>query len=149
MKIIKAIESDHLILSEITKKSKNHWAYGDKLIREWNDDLTVSPEYINQTAVYKLIMDECVVGYYAFCEIDEKTVLLDNLFLLPEFIGKGIGKFLLFDFYDKIKNKNYSKIRLVSDPHAEDFYAKFDFKVVGKKESSIKNRFLPIMERLL
>jgi len=41
---------------------------------------------------------------------------------------------------------SFEYIYLDSDPNAEKFYQNLGFKVVGQLESSIKNRFLPIME---
>ena len=38
---------------------------------------------------------------------------------------------------------------LDADPNAESFYARFGFTQVGQLQSSIKDRFLPIMELIL
>jgi ribosomal protein S18 acetylase RimI-like enzyme len=56
------------------------------------------------------------------------------------------GKKLMEDLYDRIQQKGFEKIVLDSDPQAEAFYKKLGFKVVGQLASSIKDRFLPIME---
>jgi predicted N-acetyltransferase YhbS len=65
---------------------------------------------------------------------------------LPDFIGKGLGKMLLNDFFIRMKNSDVQKVILNSEPNAEDFYIKFGFVKVGQMETSIKNRYLPIME---
>ncbi|HKO76105.1 MAG TPA: GNAT family N-acetyltransferase, partial [Flavobacterium sp.] len=75
-----------------------------------------------------------------------KNVLLDNLFILPEYIGKGFGKYLMNDFLNRMKEEKFNKITLDSEPNAESFYLKFGFKKIGEFETSIKNRFMPIME---
>jgi len=38
-------------------------------------------------------------------------------------------------------------MRLEADPNATNFYLKMGFKIIEQKESSIPNRFLPIMEK--
>jgi len=53
------------------------------------------------------------------------------------------------DFLKNAKDLKAKKITLDADPNAEEFYKKFNFKVAGKLKSTIKNRFLPIMEREL
>lgn len=86
------------------------------------------------------------IGYYSYFEAEEKSIKLDNLFILPEYIGKGFGKILMNHFLSNIKNIGIEKIILDSEPNAEKFYNKFGFEKVGQLESSIKDRFLPIME---
>lgn len=77
---------------------------------------------------------------------NETTIKLDNLFILPEFIGTGLGRILMNHFLEKVKDYEIEKITLDAEPNAEDFYKKFGFIRIGQLESSIKNRFLPIME---
>jgi ribosomal protein S18 acetylase RimI-like enzyme len=149
MKIKKANLNDNEILTVITKKSKAHWGYSEEQILQWNDNLTISKDYIENNCVFKLIVNDKVVGYYSYIIKEEKNVLLDNLFILPEYIGKGFGKYLMTDFLNRMKNEKFEKITLDSEPNAEDFYLKIGFKKIGEFETSIKNRFMPIMEMSL
>lgn len=146
MKIEKALSSDHQILTEITKKSKAHWGYSDEQIKNWSEFLTVTPDYIEKNGVYKLIIDHKSAGYYSFFYQDVKTVKLDNLFLLPEYIGKGLGRILMEHFLLEINKTIVKKVVLNSEPNAEQFYAKLGFLKTGQIETSIKDRFMPIME---
>ncbi|WP_317197398.1 GNAT family N-acetyltransferase [Flavobacterium psychroterrae] len=91
-------------------------------------------------------MEDKIIGYYSFFHESENTIKLDNLFVLPDFIGKGFGKILMNDFLNKLKNIDGQKVILNSEPNAETFYAKFGFVKIGQIETSIKDRYLPIME---
>ena len=146
MTIEKAISNDHQSLTEITKKSKAYWGYSDEQIEKWSAFLTVTPLYIDTNGVYKLIIKNNTIGYYSFLYKDEKTVKLDNLFVLPEYIGKGFGKILMKHFLLEIDKTIVNKIILNSEPNAEQFYAKLGFVKTGQIETSIKDRFMPIME---
>ncbi|MFG4004346.1 GNAT family N-acetyltransferase [Flavobacterium aquidurense] len=146
MTIQKAIPSDHEILTQITKKSKAYWGYSNEQIEIWAQFLTVSKEYIETNPVYNLVAEDQIVGYYSFFHESENTIKLDNLFVLPEFIGKGFGKVLMNDFLLRIQDQNVQKIVLNSESNAEIFYAKFGFIKVGQIETSIKDRYLPVME---
>jgi len=146
MKIEKAQNVDAIDLTELTIHSKSYWGYSLEQIAQWKDDLTISVEYINQAEVYKLIKENQLVGYYSYLELDNKKVKLDNIFLEPDFIGKGYGKVMINHFIQHVKDKGYERIELESEPNAEKFYQNLGFKVIGWLESSIKNRFLPIME---
>lgn len=149
MKIEKAIPTDHEILTEITKKSKAFWGYSEELLLKWSDNLTVTSTYIESNNVFKLIDNNLIMGYYSYLIEDEKTAYLDNMFIAPEKIGKGFGKFLINDFLHRMKAENFEKITLHSEPNAEIFYQKMGFIKVGEFETSIKNRFMPIMEMKL
>ena len=65
---------------------------------------------------------------------------------MPEYIGNGLGKYLLLDFLNRIQETNIEKIILDSEPNAEGFYSKMGFVKVGEFETSIKKPFMPIME---
>ena len=65
---------------------------------------------------------------------------------MPAFIGKGFGKVLMNDFLGRLKFSDVQKVVLKSEPNAEEFYVKLGFVKVGQIETSIKDRFLPIME---
>jgi GNAT superfamily N-acetyltransferase len=146
MKLEKANSNDSKVLTAITKKSKAYWGYSEEQIQNWSDSLTITPTYIETTSVYKLVIDTKTIGYYSFFYEDEHTIKLDNLFILPEYIGKGFGRILMYDFLILVKRTNVNKIILDSEPNAEMFYAKLGFVKVGEIETSIKNRCLPIME---
>lgn len=148
MEIKKASINDNEILTEITKKSKAYWGYSEEQILKWSDNLTISKDYIETNYVFALVNDNKIIGYYSYIikEEEEKNVILDNLFILPEYIGKGFGKYLMNDFLNRMKNEKFEKITLDSEPNAEDFYLKIGFKKIGEFETPIKNRFMPIME---
>lgn len=149
MQIEKAQENDHIILSNITYLGKAFWGYDKELLDKWKDDLTITPEYISKNGTFKLISDEEIIGYYSFLKLENNVLKLDFLFILPKYIGTGIGKLLMTDFIDRAKSLNVEKIVLDADPNAEKFYSKFGFKTYQKLESSVKNRFLPQMELIL
>jgi len=146
MKIIKAKNTDAGALTELTFRSKLHWGYTEDQIEGWKEDLTINSDYVDNNEVYKLLVDEKLVGFYAFLPEMDTKVELNFLFVAPEFIGKGFGKILITDFMDRLKNLNYNQVVLTADPNAEAFYKRVGFKVIEKLSSSIEGRFLPVME---
>ena len=103
MIVEKANIIDHEILTEITKKSKAYWGYSEEQILKWSNNLTITQDYLKDNDVFKLINDNKIVGYYSYIIEKEKNVILDNLFVLPEYIGKGLGKYLMTDFLNRMK----------------------------------------------
>ncbi|QLC67156.1 GNAT family N-acetyltransferase [Flavobacterium sp. LPB0248] len=149
MIIQKANILDNEILTTITKKSKAYWGYSAEQIQKWDKNLTISQDYIRDNSTFKLLDNDFIVGYYSYVFENEKNVKLDNLFILPEYIGKGFGKYLVLDFLNRIKEEKVERIILDSEPNAEEFYSKMGFIKIGEFETSIKNRFMPIMEMKL
>lgn len=147
MTIQEARPSDHQELSILTKTSKAYWGYSPEQMEKWDDDLTISEAYIAENEVWKLDLDDQIIGYYSYWEESPQLIKLDNLFLLPSHIGQGYGHFLLTDCMNRIKAAGYTSLRLDADPHAETFYAHYGFQVVGQLPTSIKDRFLPIMQK--
>ena len=144
--IEKATILDSSELSELTYKSKAHWGYSEKQMEKWRDDLQVSARYIENNEVFIIRKSDQIAGYYSFSKVSVSTVKLDNIFIDPEYIGKGLGLTLMKDFLNSVKKLEVTTVTLDSDPNAEQFYQKFEFKTVGQLKSSVPNRFLPIME---
>lgn len=149
MNIQKAKIEDHIRLTEITKKSKAYWGYSEEQLEKWNNNLTITEDYIEKNPVFNLVEENQIVGYYSYLKEEDNQVKLDNLFLLPEYIGKGFGSFLMNDFLERMRNEKCQRIILDSEPNAEQFYQKIGFIKIGEFETSIKNRFMPIMEMKL
>ena len=144
MQVLKAHKEDLTILNQITFASKQFWGYSDEQMEAWKEMLTMSESYLTENTVYKLVQEE-ILGYYSFI-IFENYVELDNLFVKPEKIWKGLGTFLLQHLLDEITKLGHHKIVLFADPNAERFYEKKGFQVIGSKPTQDKARFLPIME---
>jgi len=146
MKIEKATNEDAKELTELTILSKSYWDYSEQQIEAWKNDLTITEPYIVEKEIFKLIYENKIIGYYSFFKSNNSDLKLDNLFVTPIYIGKGIGKKLMLDFFKRILVTDFEKVILDADPNAEKFYLNIGFEVIGKLETSIKNRYLPIME---
>ena len=146
MKIEKAIIEDAKELTELTILSKSYWHYSEQQIEDWKNDLTITEGYILEKEIYKLINENKIIGYYSFFKSNNSDLKLDNLFVAPISIGKGIGKKLMIDFFKRILMIEFDRVILDADLNAEKFYLHLGFKVIGKLETSIENRYLPIME---
>ena len=146
MNIEKASINDSEVLTRITKKSKGYWGYSDEQMEIWSASLTISKAYIETKSVFKLLVGNEIIGYYSYFGEGNKTVKLDNLFVLPEYIGKGYGQALMLDFLNRMQESGIDTVTLESDPHAEGFYLKYGFTKMGLMETSISDRYLSVME---
>ncbi len=148
--IVKAVFEDIEVLTEIALTSKAYWNYTPEQIESWREDLTITPERFEKWEIFKYKDQDKIAGFHIlnFSE-DVGHCDLEFLFILPEYIGKGIGKKLLLHAFQTAKENRETCMRVLSDPNAESFYAKYGFEVISKEESSVPGRFLPIMEKEL
>lgn len=146
MKIIAAIPMDSVALTNLTIRSKSHWNYSKEQIEAWLEDLTITTSYIEEKQIFKLVNETVLIGYYSYFKRNEGDIKLDYLFIDPIYIGQGYGKYLITDFLKRIKATGYKKVQVDADPNVEKFYSIYGFRTVGYLKSSIKDRFLPIME---
>ena len=144
--IASAVPSNADLLTKIALNSKAHWNYTKVQLDSWVDDLTITPEYLSKTSSFVYKADGEIAGFYILEILNMSTISLEFLFVLPAFIGKGIGHQLILHAIENARNTNSFYLQTLSDPNAVSFYAKYGFKKVSQEESSIPGRFLPVME---
>lgn len=144
--VVKAIVKEADKLTKIAFASKAFWGYSQDLINSWVNDLTVTQEMIINRNIYNYIVNDEVVGFYILNSPEHNNCELEMLFVLPKFIGKGIGKKLLTHAIEKANSFKVNSITLLADPNAVAFYKSQGFTIIDKKESAIPGRFLPVMK---
>ncbi|UAM98344.1 GNAT family N-acetyltransferase [Polaribacter litorisediminis] len=145
--IIKATISDTKQLTAIALQSKAFWGYSDDLIQSWTDELTVTEQMMSEMFVYKFLKDDKIMGFYILNQPKKETIELEFLFVLPEYIGQGIGNQLLQHSFEKAKILKAKTMQLLADPNAASFYESKGFSIIDKIQSAVFNRFLPLMQK--
>lgn len=144
MKFRPAEIKDIEVLNLISLTSKRHWKYPEEWISVWKEDLTLDENDLLESSIIVLEIRNVVKGFCALKEHSDHYEVL-HLWLLPELIGKGLGKALLNNSLEQVVLKEWP-ILVEADPNAEEFYKKQGFKTYGKKESFPKGRYLPLMK---
>lgn len=144
--IVEAIPSDAELLTKIALASKAFWKYTQEQLDGWIDELTITSGYLSKTSAFVYKVNGTIVGFYIIDMLNTTTISLEFLFVLPEFIGKGVGHQLINHAIENARTKKGFVLKTLSDPNAESFYAKYGFKIISLQESSIPGRFLPEME---
>ena len=144
MRIRKASPEDAASLTQIAHDAKRHWGYPEHWIKHWQDDLTISPDFIVANQVFVAEQDDQILGFYAL-KIRHEKAELDHLWVAPEHIGSGVGKQLFIHAMQSAARRHVSEIEILSDPNAEGFYQKMGAHRVGETVSEIdgKSRSLP------
>src|SRR5919108_5149242 len=91
--IVRAESQDSAMLKEIAIESKGYWGYPDDLIAQWAQTQIITPDSITADIVFKACAESSVMGWYRLLT-PSKIAILEDLWVLPAFMGKGIGRAL-------------------------------------------------------
>jgi GNAT superfamily N-acetyltransferase len=136
LKIRKASTEDATILTKIAHDAKRHWGYPEHWINHWQDDLTISPDFIAGNEVFVAESEGNLLGFYALIIRKEKAEL-DHMWVAPAHIGTGVGKELFLHAMQRAAGENISEVEILSDPNAEGFYRKMGAHRIGEAVSEI------------
>ena len=147
LQIHRAIPEQAEILSRIALAAKGYWGYPERWMEVWKPQLTFSPAYFEENESWVAEIDHLPAGFYTLLEKDGNA-WIENLFVSPEIIGKGVGKELLLHALELSRQRGFERVRLEADPNATGFYEKMGMEKIGERTSAIEGqpRSLPIME---
>jgi GNAT superfamily N-acetyltransferase len=140
---------DAAALSRLAFKSKAHWGYDIDFMRRCKAELTYSPEQIEREDIHFHVcdLDDRVVAFYALKELGDGRAELDALFVAPDLLGQGVGRYLVDQARNEAIGLGIDVIVILGDPNAEGFYGSVGAVAAGYRESaSIPGRFLPLFK---
>jgi len=119
----RALPGDAEALTRIAFAAKRYWGYPERWIEGWSKSLTITPEFVRVNEVYAAISGGEPFGFYALagtgCELE-----LEHLWVLPAWIGSGIGRLLFEHAMDRAVALGVNRMEIEADPNAEGFYLK-------------------------
>jgi GNAT superfamily N-acetyltransferase len=144
VKIRKAVTEDAANLTRIAHDAKRHWGYPEHWLKHWQEDLTISPDFIASHEVYVAETEGQPLGFYALI-INQEKAELDHMWVAPAHIGTGVGKQLFLHAMQHAAKENISAVEILADPNAEGFYRKQGAHRIGEIVSEIdgESRVLP------
>lgn len=134
----------------IALAAKRYWGYPERWIEIWTPQLTFHANYFESHESWTAVVDDKPIAFYTLLDQDD-VAWIENLWVTPEWIGKGIGKRLFFHALELARRRGYKILRLEADPNALGFYQRMGMHVIGERWSKLEGqpRILPIMERSL
>jgi ribosomal protein S18 acetylase RimI-like enzyme len=102
-------------LTRIALAAKAHWGYPPHWLEIWTPQLTFSPEYFEKNKGWVAVLDEAPIGFYTLQE-ENGNASIENLWVLPEHIGKGVGQTLFLHAVGLSRQRDYETLQLMADP---------------------------------
>ncbi|AVG16712.1 GNAT family N-acetyltransferase [Chromobacterium vaccinii] len=108
-------------MNQVAFKSKAHWAYTARQLEAWREDLTTQADTLASHPTFVAEMSGTVVG---FVQLNPRAApwRLESLWVLPECMGRGLGKALLAQALDIARAAGQTDIAIDADPNALGFY---------------------------
>ena len=134
-------------LTHIALSAKAHWGYPERWMEIWTPQLTFSPRYFEENESWVAVDESKLIAFYTLQE-KSGNAWLENLWALPEYMGKGVGKQLFLHAISRARELGYKIMQLEADPNAVGFYEKMGMRQIGERHSEVDGqpRILPIME---
>ena len=113
---------------------------------QWRELLTITPDFIAANETFASVDNQQIIGFHALLETDE-ALRLEHLWVLPERIGKGIGRGLFRHAVERAVALGAPSLTIEADPNAEPFYRHMGAERVGTVASEVDGqpRELPLL----
>jgi ribosomal protein S18 acetylase RimI-like enzyme len=134
-------------LTQLALAAKSHWGYPQRWMELWTPQLTFDARYFEENESWAAEVDGKPVAFYTLVD-KEGVAWLDNLWVMPEFIGRGIGKALFLHALELARHRGYKLFQLEADPNASGFYEKMGMRKIAERKYELDGqpRILPLME---
>src|SRR5215831_5236052 len=139
MEVVRAKSDEAEALTAIAYESKRYWKYPENWMGSWRGVLTITSEFIAANVAYCAKENGRVVGFYAVTN-ENDGLRLEHLWILPEAMGRGIGRELFGHAIAQARRLGHRTLRIEGDPHAEGFYTRLGARRVGVTLTTIENR---------
>lgn len=149
MTVQKAQPADANVLTDIAMIAKQYWGYDSAFMLACAKELKQTATMLQdeRRATWTAKVDESLAGFFAIQFDDERRCELEALFVLPQFMGQGVGQKLFGKAVNVANANGYQTMTIVSDPYALDFYLKLGAQQQGMIASqSIPGRRLPLLQ---
>ena len=143
----RALPEEAAILSQIAFAAKSYWGYPERWMEQWKPQLTFNSKYFEENESWVVELNGISVAFYTLLEKDGNA-WVEDLWVSPELIGKGIGKSLFLHALNISRQRGFKKLQLEADPNAVGFYEKMGMYKIGERQYELEGqlRILPKME---
>jgi GNAT superfamily N-acetyltransferase len=136
VRIVHAREDSLAAINALIARSKAYWNWPAEYLEQALPLHTVTPAYLRANRCFEVLdAREHLVAFYALVESDARMVL-DNLWVIPELIGQGIGRWVCAHALRLAREAGRGELWVLPEPPAEGFYRRLGFSDTGERQPS-------------
>ncbi|MBV9996866.1 MAG: GNAT family N-acetyltransferase [Caulobacteraceae bacterium] len=126
---------EHLgAVNGLIARSKAHWGWAPEYLAAALPLMEVTPDYLRRNLCFEIRAGEGLAGFLSLVEAPRP--LLDNLWIEPERIGQGFGRFACAQAFDLAGLRGWAELATLPEPPAEGFYLRMGFRDTGERIAS-------------
>jgi len=127
-------------LREIATAAKAHWGYPPEQVEDWaaDADFTTGKEVLVAEEDGRAVAFASLIGRGA-------VIVLDDLWVEPEEMGKGVGGELFRRAADRAKELGARTLEWEAEPNAVGFYERMGARYLRDSPPTEWGRILPVM----
>jgi GNAT superfamily N-acetyltransferase len=131
-------------LREIAAASKRHWGYEPERVEAWVAQGDFSAEGLRAKDFFVAEEGGEAIAFASLVPEGEVCVL-DDLWVAPDWIGKGVGSRLFRFAADRAGELGARRLEWEAEPHAVGFYERMGGRKLRDSGPSEWGRILPVM----
>jgi GNAT superfamily N-acetyltransferase len=131
-------------LCEIATASKAHWGYDPDFVRRWAARGDFSANGLREKEVHVAEADGRLIAWAALIPRGD-LIWLDDLWVEPEWIGKGVGSVLFRWAVERGRALGAKRLEWQAEPDSVGFYEKLGGHYLRDGEPTSWGRVLPVM----
>lgn len=136
IRIVRAREDSLAEINALIGRSKAHWNWPEGYLEAALPLHALSLAYLRSNYCFEVLgKRETTVAFFAVVASGAR-VLLDNLWVTPELIGRGIGRQACEYVLRLARQQDWTELWVLPDPSAEGFYGKVGFSDTGERVAS-------------
>lgn len=134
-------------INDLLRTSKAYWGYDDKFLDLFIQKIGITEDHLKNDHTNRAVyVDGSLAGFFNFV-YKNNFLELDNFFLYPKYIGKGLGRFMWKACCQMAKELGAKEFVIWSDPDAESFYLKMGCERIGVRQSPVApDRYPPLLK---
>jgi GNAT superfamily N-acetyltransferase len=131
-------------LREIAIAAKSHWGYDLERVERWAADGDFSPQGLREKEVFVAEAGGRAVGWASLIPKGD-VCCLDDLWVEPGWIGKGVGSLLFRHAAERARRLGGRVLEWEAEPNAVGFYERMGARRLRDSEPSGWGRVNPVM----
>lgn len=136
IRITMAKEASLPTINALIARSKAHWDWPPDYMARALPLHMITLDYLRANDCYQVsTADGVLVAFFALAHVGAR-MLLDNLWVEPEWIGRGIGRRGCEHACQIARERQCRTLWVVPDPPAEGFYVRVGFSDSGERVAS-------------
>lgn len=131
--IVPAKEESLDAINALIARSKAYWSWPTEYLEQALVLQRVDADYLRGHHSFEVLYRKNeLVGFFAVASGHDRVVL-DNLWVAPEMIGRGIGRRACEYVFQLARDHGWTELWVVPDPPAEGFYQRMGFIDTGEQ----------------